>query len=203
MKNNSIMIYGAGGHATSVYNLAIDLNLNIDCFIDPFTSLDSKFGRKILSYYDIKSNPKSIVIAIGDNKIRKQIYKSLLKHTNLIFPKLIHPSVYVSRLSNISEGTVIMPGASIGPNCTIGKFCIINSNVSVDHDCEVKDFSSLSPGVTVAGNVNIGESTTIYMNSAIANSVSIGNNAIIGACSFVKDNVADNQINYGIPSKNR
>lgn len=203
MKSNSITIFGAGGHATSVYSLAIDLNLNIDLFIDPYTSLNFKFGRKILSSYDFKTNSKSIVIAIGDSKIRAQIYNSLLNHTNLIFPKLIHPSAYVSKLSNISEGTVIMPGASIGPNCNIGKFCIINSNVSIDHDCEVKDFSNLSPGVTVAGNVNIGQSTTVYMNSAIANNVSIGNNTIIGACSFVKNDVADNQINFGIPSKNR
>lgn len=203
MSSSSIIIFGAGGHATSVYNLCSDLNLEVEYFIDPFTSLDLKFGRKILNVYDFKSDQKSIVIAVGDNKIRDKIHKSLLKNRNLIFPTLIHPSSYVSKLSNISEGTVIMPGASIGPNCDIGRFCVINSNVSIDHDCKIDNFSSLSPSVTMAGNVRVGERVNIYMNSAIADSVKIGSDSIIGACSFVKDNVSKNQISYGIPSRSR
>jgi acetyltransferase-like isoleucine patch superfamily enzyme len=41
------------------------------------------------------------------------------------------------------------------------------------------------------------------MNSAIADGVSIGKNSVIGACSFVKDDVGDNEISYGIPSRIR
>jgi|LakMenEpi03Aug12_release.lakeMendotaPanAssembly.Ray.scaffolds.fasta_scaffold449316_2 sugar O-acyltransferase (sialic acid O-acetyltransferase NeuD family) len=203
MEKNLLLIYGSGGHATSTYNLAKDLNLEVEYFIDPFTSLDSKFGIKILDHYEFTSDQKFVVIAIGDNKLREQIYISLLKYSNLVFPKLIHPTAYVSKLSKISEGTVVMQGASIGPNCDIGSFCIINSAASVDHDCRIEDFSSLSPSVTLAGSVHIGLGSTIYMNSAIADGVSIGKNSVIGACSFVKDDVGNGEISYGTPSRSR
>jgi sugar O-acyltransferase (sialic acid O-acetyltransferase NeuD family) len=199
---NALLIYGAGGHGSSTYNLAKDLNLEVECFVDPYSDLDSKFGIKILDHYEFDSIKKSVVIAIGDNKIREQIYNSLLQY-NVIFPSLVHPTAYVSKLSKIFEGTVVMPGVSIGPNCDVGSFCIINSTVSIDHDCKIYNFSSLAPSVTIAGNVHIGTGSTIYMNSAIADGVSIGKNSVIGACSFVKDDVGDNEMSYGIPSRIR
>ena len=199
----ALLIYGSGGHASSIYNLAKDLNLEVECFIDPYSTLDSKFGIKILDQYNFNSTEKSVVIAVGDSKLREEIYNSLLEYNNIIYPTLIHPTAYVSKLSKISNGTVIMQKAAIGPNCDIGSFCIINSASTVDHDCTINNFSNLSPGVVLAGNVNVGMGSTIYMNSAIADGVSIGKNSIVGACSFVKDDVDDNAISYGIPARVR
>ena len=58
-----------------------------------------------------------------------------LSKAGFTIPTIIHPFSYVSEISNIGEGTIIMAGAVVHVNAVIGKGCIINTSSSVDHDC--------------------------------------------------------------------
>ena len=139
-------------------------------------------------------------IKIGDNEIRHRVaneYKNKLSDAK--FPSLIHNSSVIGIATKISDGTVIMPQTNIGPNSSIGNFCIVNSGSSIDHDCKLGDFSSIAPGVFTGGNVTIGVRSAISIGTIVKQGISIGEDVVIGAKSYVDKDLDDCIIAYGIP----
>ena len=94
-----------------------------------------------------------MVIAIGDNKIRRLITQKI-RHS---FGKVIHPTAVIDEDVLIHHGSVIMHGCIIQAGTIIASHTIINTRVSVDHDCGIGEYVHLAPGVTLCGNVQIGD----------------------------------------------
>jgi len=199
-----LIIVGAGGHAISLANVAISAGYEIECFVDKHPKVPSLVGIKVIS--DLAEinclDDFDFGIAVGDNATRELIYNKLkVKYANLNYPTLIHKSAIISSFSNIQMGTVIMPGAVVGPNSNIGKFCLINTQSSIDHDCLMGDFSSLAPATTTGGAVNIGTRSAISIGSTIKHGVKIGGDCVVGANSYVNKDLPSNTIAYGSPAK--
>lgn len=199
-----LVIIGAGGHATSIANIALACGYSIECFIDKHKTSESLLGTRIAPDIQNIKNPEDhhYAIGIGDNHARQKLYENLTaEKNNLIFPPLIHPSATISFFTEIGEGTVIMPNSCIGPNSKVGKFCIINTHASLDHDCLMGDYSSLAPSATTGGKVIIGERTAICIASTIKHGLEIGSDCVVGASSLALHNISNNTVSYGIPAK--
>ena len=114
-----IVIFGAGGHAVSVANVALSAGYTVKHFVD-----QNKIGLNLLGINiigDISDLDDlgfyCFGIAVGDNALRERIYNELQgKNENLNFPSLVHASATVSSFTNIGDGTVVMPNAVVGPN---------------------------------------------------------------------------------------
>lgn len=205
-KQSPLIIFGAGGHAVSIANIALSNGYTINYFIDSSKKRTDLLGVKVLgSLSQIKKfNPLKFdfAIAIGDNDRREKFFLKINKlYPNLNFPILIHPSAVVSTFSIIGNGSVIMPNAIIGPNSKIGRFCIINTQSSIDHDSIMENFSSIAPGVVTGGNVQIGARSAISIGAIIKNGLKIGKDCILGANSYLHENLPNNQIAFGSPAK--
>ena len=98
-------------------------------------------------------------------------------------------------------GPVVMPGAVINANASIGKFCIVNTKASLEHDCALADYASVAPGVTVGGNVSVGELSASCIGATIAHRVRIGRETVLGAGSTLLADLDDNVLAYGTPAK--
>jgi sugar O-acyltransferase (sialic acid O-acetyltransferase NeuD family) len=199
-----IIIIGAGGHAVSVANVAISAGYKIAKFVDKNKKADYLLGVKIIvdiSELDDLHNYE-YCIAVGDNTLRERIYNNLMKmHACIKFPPLIHQSAVISSFSYIGEGTIVMPHAVVGPNSTVGKFCIINTQSSIDHDCNMMDFSSIAPNAVTGGSVKIGYRSAISIGAVIKQGLQIGDDSVLGASSYLNKNLANNKVAYGIPAK--
>jgi sugar O-acyltransferase (sialic acid O-acetyltransferase NeuD family) len=199
-----LVIFGSGGHAVSVANVALSAGYKIECFIDY-----NKVGQSLLGYKIrgeiaeiLNSESFSLAIAIGNNSVRESMYKEIKsKFSDSNFPILVHSSAVVSFFSELSEGSVVMPNAIIGPNTRIGKFCIVNSQASIDHDGLMLDFSSLAPAAILGGNVRIGTRSAICIGSVIKQNIFIGDDSIVGANSYLNKDLSNNQVAYGSPAK--
>jgi sugar O-acyltransferase (sialic acid O-acetyltransferase NeuD family) len=205
-KHNSypIVIFGAGGHAVSVANVAISAGYKIAYFIDANKKADYLLGIKIIRDISELVNKKDYeyCIAIGDNALRERIYKELMSvNIDINFPSLIHKSAVISIFSTIGNGTVVMPNAIVGPNSTVGKFCIINTQSSIDHDCNMLDFSSIAPNAVTGGTVTIGYRSAISIGAVVKQGLKIGNDSVLGASSYLNKNLVNNKVAYGIPAK--
>ena len=110
-----------------------------------------------------------IVVAIGDNKIRK---RETLAHPGA-YVCLIHPKAIVSPSAIIGAGSVVMAGAIVGANAYIGKHCIVNHGATVDHHCVLGDYVHIAPGAHLCGGVQVGEGTLVGVGVAIAPSAKI------------------------------
>lgn|ERR1017187_3340017 len=197
-----LIIIGAGGHATSVANIALSAGFHIKHFVDPNkkggTLLDVKIVGDLMAL-DIDAH--QYCIAVGDNAVRERIYLELTEQfDSLTFPTLIHASAVISSFTKISEGSVVMPNAVVGPNADIGKFCILNTQSSIDHDGVMADYASLAPGAIVGGSVTIGMRSSVSIGAVIKHGVKIWDDCVVGANSYLNKDLPANQIAYGTPA---
>ena len=94
----------------------------------------------------------------------------------------------------------------LGKNTDIGAFTYINAkygveiqeNVQIGSHCSIYSWSTIDDK---KGKVTIKKNAKVGAHTVIIPGVTIGENAIVGACSFVTEDVADNTIVVGIPAK--
>lgn len=191
-------IFGAGGHGKAIIDLVI-----------------SDFGLKIKGLFDDRDNgevmgiPVSNIknhnfaenqnfhIAIGNNQTRKEISEKL----KVNYPKLIHPSSFISKFSDVGDGTVVMAQCSIKALTNIGKHCIINAGAIIGHDVTIADYVHVAPNSSVAGFVNIEEGAHIGIGASIIQGITIGKWSIIGAGAVIIKDVPDYSVVVGNPGK--
>lgn len=140
---SDLLIIGAGGHGRVVAETA-ELegrwdNIN---FLDDRTDVDIVLGHKIIGKMDdykrFVDRYEYVIVCIGDNEIRIELIKEILK-VGYKVPVIIHPRAFVSKYSEVGDGSVILAGVVINTGSKIGMGCIININSCVDHDCVVGD----------------------------------------------------------------
>lgn len=195
LNNETLTLYGAGGHCKVVIDILHALGINVTKVVDDNPGSDRISGIPLLlpdGHYD------SALITIGNCEIRKKIVSSIKVKRYLT---AIHPSAIVSPSAKLREGTVVMQGAVVQSSTNIGRHCIINTNSSIDHDCEISDFVHIAPGVSICGGVNIGEGSWIGAGSVVIQGVRIGKNCMIGAGAVVVSDIPDNSLAYGNPCK--
>lgn len=135
-----------------------------------------------------KDHPgSSVFIAVGDNKLRAEIYKRLRGHD---FPALIDPSAQVSPTTEFKHGTFIAPEAVVSVGTDIGKFVIINARAGVGHDTTVGDFVNICPGVSLSGHTTIEDGAFMGTNSCTAPGMTVGAGATVACGTPVMTNVA-------------
>jgi sugar O-acyltransferase (sialic acid O-acetyltransferase NeuD family) len=198
MKSN-LSIFGIGGHAKVLIESAILNDFTIDCLYDDDVNKSNlNFGQyKIIGPIDINFRG-SLIIAIGNNKIRKQISDRIAKAN---WRTIIHPTSIISKEVLIGEGSVIMAGAIIQPDTRIGKHAIINTGVSIDHDCYIGDYVHISPKVALSGDVYVGDGAHIGVGACVIPGIKIGKWATIGAGAVIIKDVPDYAVVVGNPGR--
>ena len=187
-------LYGASGHAKVIIDILEASNIEIEALIDDNQNINKLHTYRVLHGI---TNASPIIISIGANLIRKKIAEKLTG----TFGLAIHPTAILSPTAKINVGTVVMQGAIIQSDTTIGKHCIINTRASVDHECIIEDFVHISPGAVLCGNVSVGEGTWIGAGATIAPGIKIGKWSIIGAGAVVVRDVEANTVVAGVPAK--
>ena len=190
MATTSLYIYGNGGHAKVVADIARANGYENLIFLDD--NSQTKFRPNL---------PKHRIIrAIGNALIRQKL-QSLVLTNGFELATLIHPTAIISNSVQIGAGSVIMPGAIINANSVIGCGVIINSGAIVEHDCFIDDFAHICPGVAIAGGVCIGKRSWIGIGSNIIQQIKIKQDITIGAGSVVVSDILEGALAYGNPCK--
>ncbi len=196
-----LIIFGAGGHAKVVADLAIQTGYKIRGFLDDHPTAPSCLDYPILGCIeDCLNFPKAdFALGIGNNAVRKRI----MEQFHLNFPILIHPRATVSPFSTVGAGTVVMAGAIVNACATIGQGCVINTAAVVEHDCTIGDFTLLAPHSTVCGGTSIGSECWIGAGSTVNNGLQICNAATVGSGAAVTKSITQAGTYVGVPAKIR
>ncbi len=196
--NSVLSLIGFGGHAKVLIDIAklngISLKFLYD---DDIRKQNLSYDSVIIQVPVDYSLTGNVIIAIGDNLIRKSIS---IKAVNAHWTSIIHPSAIIANDVFIGEGTVIMAGVIIQAGSKIGRHCIINSGSCIDHDCLLDDFVHIAPNAALAGGVTIGEGCLIGIGSSIIPNIRIGKWTTIGAGSAVIFDIPDFSIAVGVPA---
>lgn len=192
MKKEKIVLLGGGGHCHSVIDvIELEKRFEIIGIIDKPELL----GQKVLGYEiigcdndleNIYKTCKNALITIGQIKsytIRKNLFEKL-KKIGFNLPVIISPLAYVSKYTQIDEGTIIMHHALVNSNVTVGKNCIINTKSLIEHDSIIGDYCHIATASVLNGGVTMKEGTFFGSNATSKEYIEIKN--FIKAGSVVK-----------------
>lgn len=191
----NLIIYGASGHGKVVYDTAVKSGHEIIIFYDDDVNKARILDQKVSHQLPEMGN---VVIAIGNNKVRKKI-AAQLKLT--LGQYLIHPSSVIASNVQIGPGSVVFAGSVINPDVQIGENVIINTHATIEHDCFVDDFAHISPAATLCGTVQIGEGTHIGAGAVVLPNLKIGKWCTIAAGAVVTKDIPDHSKVVGVPGK--
>lgn len=190
MATTSLYIYGNGGHAKVVADIARANGYDNLIFLDD--NSDMKFNSNL---------PKHpIIIAIGNALIRQKL-QNLVLSSGFELITLIHPTAVIGSDVTIGNGSVVMPGAIINAKSTIGNGVIINSGAIIEHECTIGDFAHICPGVAIAGGSLVGERSWIGIGSSVIQNITIKPDIAIGAGSVVVKDILEGSLAYGNPCR--
>lgn len=197
METTKVILQGGGQHALVVIDCLLSQGAEVVALFDPKFD-DHLFDIPQRGEYDPNFEPNAAaIIAIGENAIRKRV-AGKTKHK---FTNTIHSSVIFSRYAIIGTGNMILQGAIVQAQTTIGNHVIINTGSQVDHDCVVEDYTHLAPGVVLCGNVRIGEGAFVGAGAIVLPGKTIGAWATIGAGAVVVDDIPDHAVAVGNPAR--
>ncbi len=195
-----LLIIGAGGHAKSCIDI-IESSTNFK--INFVLGKKKEINNKILNYRVnlIEDDLKKIkgiqygIVGIGQikNSKRREYFYRLLKSSKIKIPKIISKNSYVSKYTNIGDGTVVFHNSMINADVKIGVNCIINSKSLIEHDVIVNDHVHISTGANINGGCNIGDGCFIGSGAILKEGVTVGKNCVVGAGVILKNNLSDNK----------
>ncbi len=202
MTIDRIFIWGAGGHAVSIADVAASAGLLVEAFIDPEMRRSELLTRPVISNLGVLESGTGYFVAIGANEARERVTRTLQERFTGIPPvTLIHRTAVIGSNSAVGHGSVIHAGAVVGAGALLGSGSLINTGAILDHESEIGDFSSLAPGAIVGGRCSIGARSAISMGAIVKHGVHVGSDTIVGAASFVDAQLPDQVVAYGIPAR--
>ncbi len=190
---NKIIIISSGGHARSCVDvIETEKKYQIIGYIDKNNkkTKDYPIIGKDKDLIKLKKKFSNVFIGIGqikNNLTRKRLFNKC-KKIGYNLPVIKSPNSYISKKSEIGEGTIIMHGAFIGPNVKIGKNCIINNHSHIEHDCIIGDNTHISTRVIINGAVKVGNDSFVGSGTIIKENIVIKRKSIITFGSLIKKN---------------
>ena len=142
--------------------------------------LEINYRNKLLDYYDLKNT-----------KARIEVGSVIRSGVNLSDKAIVLMGAIINTNSTIGDYTMIDMNAVIGSGAVIGKNCHIGAGAVIAGVMEPISNS----GVVILDNVLIGANATIL------SGVKIGKNAIVGAGSVVCNDVEEFSTVAGVPAK--
>ncbi len=204
---NSLLIWGAGGHAKVVADVARASGWTVFGFLDEDATRHQQpfYGTKILGGSDFLLSSRvdrghSVFVAIGGNSARARCIAEAVC-AGYAVPVLRHPTAVVSHTAQLGHGTIVMAGGIVQADTRIGSGGIINTGASVDHDCILGSCVHIAPGARLTGQIEVGDETLIGVGAVVIPRTRIGNRCTVGAGAVVIAEVHDDQTVVGVPAK--
>ena len=96
----------------------------------------------------------------------------------------------------------VFQGANVGPAALIGRFCLLSTGSAATHHSVMADYSFLAVG-SVLGASTLGERAFVGLGAVVHQGFTIGADVVVGAQSFVRDDIEDRKVAFGVPARVR
>lgn len=204
-----LLIVGAGGFGREVYTWASqippqDREWQSAFFLDANPNALQAVGWDVPIIGDPESYMPTandrILCAIGCVETKVRIFRRLSAQ-GATFATLVHPTSIVGPECHIGKGCILCPYTVLTCNVTVGDNTAINIHTGIGHDVVVGSHCMISGHVELMGHVTVGNQVFIGGHAAIIPSAQVGDGATVGAGSVVLRRVHPNTTVFGNPAK--
>lgn len=182
-----ILVVGAGGFGRMVAEQAM---LQYDCaFVDDGQDIGTAICSipvvgKISDLSKLRTSYKLLVVGIGNNKFRAQVYEKA-KELGYAFPNIIAISAYISPYSKMGCGCVVLQNACVQNGAVIGNGVLLNAGTEVHCDAAVGDYALVYTNSVIRTGATVGSYVRIGSNCTICNNATVPDDADIPDCTAV------------------
>jgi sugar O-acyltransferase (sialic acid O-acetyltransferase NeuD family) len=200
VRNDSVIVIGAGGHGKVVVSTLLAAGVDV---VGVFDDDEKKWGSEILGVpvtgplAGAEGHGHLAVLGIGNNEARQRLADQL----GIGWATAVHPNAWIHPSVRLGEGSVVFAGAVIQPDAILGKHVIVNTGALIDHDCEVGDYAHVAPGVQLAGGVRLGEGAFLGIGCSAIPGVRVGAWTTVGAGAAVVSDLPSGVMAVGVPAK--
>lgn len=202
---DSVVIFGAGGHAKSLIDL---MRVGSDHRLEPLCLVDDGLepgtlvlgvpvagGRDLLTALAERGVRHAVNAVGGIGRIQTRIdVADLLAEHGFNLPALVDPTAAIAPSATISDGVQVFAQATVWSDAQVGRGVIVNTGATVSHDCVIGDNTHIAPGAILAGHVEIGQATLVGMGVTTRPGLRIGSRCILGNGAVVSEDVPDGTI---------
>lgn len=203
-----LLVIGAGGHARSVIDSALDSKrFDVIGVVSPSKSDWQSYrgaqwigtDHDAIDLFRQGYHMAALGVGyVGDNSsVREKLYTKY-KDIGFGFPTIIDPSSIISASAVIQEGVFVGKGAVVNANAQVERCSIINSKALVEHDCAIGEFSHVAVCAVLCGGVRIGRKVLVGANATVLQELRVANNAVVGAGGVVLADVPENTKALGL-----
>jgi len=202
--NSKLVIFGCGGHARSVADVAVTSGWDDIIFVDPKAKPEENImGFPVACEYQInKRENTDYFVGIGDN-IQRELYFKKLNQSGISPVNIISPNAYISKSAKLGCGIFVGNHAHIGPEVIIHDDSIINTHSVIEHECKIGFHVHIAIGALIAGRSKIGDFCFIGAGAIIRDGKEITSDVVIGAGGVVVIDILKAGTYIGMPVKKR
>lgn len=197
-----LVIFGFGGHARSVADVALSCGYADLIFIDANAREGEAFlGYEVVRNVDgIGAGWEAAFAASGDGRIRAE-QCTFVRERGFSLVSLVSPMATVGAGSLIEAGCFIGHHAHVGPLSTIEMAAIINTGAVVEHESAIGRFAHVSVNATIAGRASLGDFSMLGAGATIIDGVNVGSGVTIGAGAVVRAGIRVAGTYVGVPAR--
>lgn len=216
MKEQRVVVFGAGGFAREVRWLMEEINQASAAPLYEFVGYAISDLSK-LSAYDSKDELlgdvgwledhrdafDAVALGIGVPGPRQRVADELLErlpHAN--WPTLIHPNVRIHlESSKLGRGVLLCAGVIGTVNLVLEDFAMVNLACTLGHEARLGKSCVLNPTVNISGGVDLDHGVLVGTGAQIMQYLKVGAGASIGAGAVVTKDVPAGETWIGVPAK--
>lgn len=201
-----VYLIGYSGHAYVVCDILLSRGIKLSGYLEQEKKTNNPYKLPYLGSEQDLKNQKLLqqgkyFVAVGNNKVRKQLTKSIISNLNAKPTNAIHANATISTTAKIGNGVMVSSNCIINACANIDDGVICNTQAVIEHECQIGAYSHIAPGAVLCGNVKIGTMTFVGANAVIKQGIVVGDNVIIGAGAVILKDVPTNSIVIGNPQK--
>lgn len=197
---SSICLFGAGGHGRGIAVQITRVTGQTPVFADENLPLGPSVAGVSVKFERLEDIiGHDLIVTIGVSATRRAVQARAQAAGLSLTSFIAAPDYYFSLAPG--PGTVVLSGAVVNAETTLGVGVIINNGAVVEHGCTIGDFTHIAPGAVVAGDVQIGTDCWIGANATVLQGLHITDHVIIGAGALVTTDITIAGTYIGQPAR--
>lgn len=113
----------------------------------------------------------------------------------------VHPSAVVGSQVRLAPGVVVLPGAMVATNTTVGRHTHLHRSANVGHDCVLGAYVTVNPSASVSGDCVVEDGVLVGVGASVLQGLALRQGATVGGGACVVQDVPEKTVVKGVPAR--